>query len=40
MLLEISLHNATLVFIVYLLPDVHVDYVLLTPWVIISDNVM
>lgn len=40
MLLEMSLHNATLVFIVALLPDVHVDDVLLTLRVIISDNVI
>lgn len=40
MLLEMSLHNATLVFIVDMLPDVHVNDVLLTLRVIISDNVM
>jgi len=39
MLLEICLY-ATLVFIVHLLPAVHVDDVLLTHRVIISDNVM
>lgn len=40
MLFEMSRRYGTLVFIVRLLPDVHVYDVLLTPGVIISDSVI